>query len=228
MSDQDNLQLARKYIQEKNYDVAAAILKTMPDNPTAQAWLAKLKAMDVLASPKFIAQPAPKPSRKRFQLSQRDRYGAMFILGLLVVAFLVMTKNAPIPYALYDTLGVCAADRWYDNEASPLIDQYIIHTSIAISSPRVGVVSSLSEMKRIESEFDALDYPECAKEARDELSAGMYATNSAIADFAGGTDIALVSVQLESASEHFSMAHDFLFDIQVFPQSELTFDITSW
>jgi hypothetical protein len=39
-------ELAKQYIQERDYDKAREILETMPDNPSAQKWLTKLDEID--------------------------------------------------------------------------------------------------------------------------------------------------------------------------------------
>lgn len=55
------LKAARDLINELNYDAARAILRTMPDDPTAQQWLAKLARIAPEAASAEAGKTAPIP-----------------------------------------------------------------------------------------------------------------------------------------------------------------------
>lgn len=55
------LQAARELIQAKNYEAARAVLVTMPNDPTAVKWLAKL---DRIAPAVTAPATAPSPRRR--------------------------------------------------------------------------------------------------------------------------------------------------------------------
>jgi hypothetical protein len=48
----EKLQQAKEYIQQRDYDRARRILNKLPDNATAQKWLAKLDEIAPVAKPK--------------------------------------------------------------------------------------------------------------------------------------------------------------------------------
>jgi hypothetical protein len=76
---QSKLQAAKELLQEKNYTAARAILETLPGDPTAQRWLAKLNDIapqqhrqvvkpigtSMIPEPVIhIAQPAPRRKKR--------------------------------------------------------------------------------------------------------------------------------------------------------------------
>ena len=72
-TERTKLAAARALIQEKKYDLARSLLETMPENPTAQSWLAKL------AGAKFADKPT---SSRRWQRLNRTAV----LLALLSLA----------------------------------------------------------------------------------------------------------------------------------------------
>lgn len=90
MSEQDEkLQAARRLVNEKRYDEARALLRTIPDNPTAQRWLQKLEGT------------ASQSDRRTSSVGNLLMLAA--ILVILVVTFAVGVYGAflkPVPTAM--------------------------------------------------------------------------------------------------------------------------------
>lgn len=57
---QVKLAAAKEFIQERNFSVARVILQSLPHDPTAVHWLARLNEIDKSAPMKF-PEPPPKP-----------------------------------------------------------------------------------------------------------------------------------------------------------------------
>lgn len=72
-ADRERLVAAREHILNQDFAAARAILVALPDDPTAQAWLAKLDAMEAAAAPAPSAPAGLPPMPSPGQISDVTR-----------------------------------------------------------------------------------------------------------------------------------------------------------
>jgi hypothetical protein len=82
----EKLQEAKSLIQEKRFDEARAILRSMPDDPTAQNWLAKLNEK--------VPEKMPTPEKTSRRLPVVGIIaGAAILLVLILLGILALSNN---------------------------------------------------------------------------------------------------------------------------------------
>lgn len=82
----DRLVEARKLIEAKRYEEGAAILRTLPNDPTAQKWLKFLEERGVIA-------PPPRPLAPNLAVKTNDEYAPTVLSQRIVMVELEIGKK---------------------------------------------------------------------------------------------------------------------------------------
>jgi hypothetical protein len=169
MTTKEKMLEARRLIQEKQYDQARAILRTV-QHPTAEQWLAKLDAIapeepEIEIAPTRAA-PAKKGKSGRGDMLFWGVIGVVSFVIVVLVGFLLVRQFAPsaAPGAAPDG---CDAQSWYN--------------TITSNISRLGVAYSLSDTlderidslaKHLSAQRDSIGnvtYSKCVEGARADL-----------------------------------------------------------
>jgi hypothetical protein len=169
MTTKEKMLEARRLIQEKQYDQARAILRTV-QHPTARQWLARLEAIAPEAPDiEEVAQAAP-PKKAKSSGGDVLFYGVIGVVSfviVLLVGYLLVRQFAPATAPVAAGSTNCDAQGWYNN--------------ITANIARLGVAYSLSDTldERIDSLTQHLNaqrdsignvaYSKCVEAARADL-----------------------------------------------------------
>jgi hypothetical protein len=183
------LQVARELITEKHYEAARALLKTMPDDPTAKRWLTKLDEI------------APVTPVKRSRTPLIATGGIIIAVALIVAIALLITQNRgqttnsgvaqvqPPPDSMVNapsqTSDDCGANAWWNYIGGPTID-FMSTVKLAANDldsfekdPPTDIDNMIMDgysdrFDEIREQVQDRDYPLCIKTGRDALISGMY------------------------------------------------------
>lgn len=95
----------------------------------------------------------------------------------------------------------CSPGTWWQN-ADPIVVEFLDAAEIATQTSRMALSTLQLELRRLQRNFERLDYPECVDDIYFNIQYGMSYANDALGYFASQSD-SLMEVYFELANEKF-------------------------
>jgi hypothetical protein len=214
MKDTEILARAKILIQDKKYSEARTILKKIPKNETAQAWLFRLSKYE-------------EPGRDGQVQESAISYIGLFLIILLafgagvgvgIVGATARNGSAANPVqAIANAVSREECERnWWNDTADPLIAEFFDTSETAVNTSRGSLSPLVLRLQEINRDFKALDKPDCIGNEFELIVSGMEYAVDGYNDFLGGFDQVIADVSFNVATQKFYDANRQLSDKIIF------------